>query len=302
MQKSLVVDIGGTKLHAAIINSNGEIEIDKKISTKKNKGKDGLINSLFEIIDELLMFENVPILGVASAGRIDFAKGEVYYATDNLPNWTGVKLKEILYHKYNKTVIIENDVNAAGLGEYWLGNSKSTKSSICITLGTGVAGAIIIEDKLIRGHHWSAGEIGHMIIHPGGENCNCGLNGCMEQYCSGTSLVKSYNEKAKNKISNGYEFFELIDKKDKVAYNVLNKFVDDLCLSIEMLSNTIDPEVFILGGGLIDTKDYWWENLISKLDKSPLTNIFKPKVLPAKLGNLAGLYGMAYLTLINNKM
>lgn len=302
MKKALVVDIGGTKLHAAIMNENGQIELDKKIRTKTDKGRDGLLSSLYEIIDSLISIEDVDAIGIASAGRVNFDDGSIYYATDNLPNWTGTKLKELVSKRYNKEVIVENDVNAAGIGEYWMGNSMNTSSSVCITLGTGIAGAIILNNKIVRGAHWSAGELGHMIIHPNGRQCNCGLKGCFEQYCSGTSLVKSFNNISEEKINTGYDFFNLVEYKDKTAMKILDEFTSDLSLAIDMLSNSFDPEIFIIGGGLINTKEFWWDDFINKSRSSPINNVFSPKIIQTKFENLSGLYGMAYLTLINSNI
>lgn len=300
LDQVLSIDLGGTKLHAAIINKNGEILVEKKIKTETEKGAEGLLKSIKKLIRDFIDKDyEIDTIAIASAGRINFETGKVYYATDNLPNWSGTDLRGILEKEFGLNIIVENDVNAAGLGEMWMGNASDVNSSICITLGTGIAGAIIINKQLIRGAHWSAGEIGHMIIHPQGRKCNCGLSGCFEQYCSGTALVNSFNNRSKFKIKDGYEFFELVNDKDKLALDIIDKFTDDLALSIVMLSNIIDPDAFIIGGGLINTKEYWWDSFINKVNNSPLSNIFVPEIKPAKFKNYAGLYGMAYLYFYN---
>lgn len=297
MKTVISLDVGGTKTLGALINSRGDKLREFKTATNPQQGRDGLIESLEKVIDTLLTDSSAEAIAIGSAGRINFETGAVYYATNNLPDWTDFKLKEYFEKKYNLPVIVDNDVNVAGLGEEWLGNAQNVSSYVCITLGTGIAAAIKLGNTFIRGHHWSAGEVGHMLLHPEGRQCNCGLKGCFEQYCSGTALFKIYNELSKNSsINSGRDFFELIKKRDMVALSVLNGFKQNLANALVSLANVYDPEVFILGGGLIETKEYWWDDLIKLIENSALAkNVFTPVVIPAKLGNDAGIYGAAFL-------
>lgn len=298
-KKVIAIDLGGTKIHAAIIEEDKNIIAEKKIATDKKNSPNSIVNSLYDLIHEMLSYSDVDKIGIASAGRINSVEGKVFFATDNLPGWTGVNLKDLIEKEFNIDTVVENDVNAAGLGEQWNGNAKNYNSTVCLTLGTGIAASIIINRELMRGSHWSAGEVGHMIIHPDGILCNCGLKGCFEQYCSGTALVKKYNIISEKKIMTGEEFFKLVDLKDINAINILDEFTSDLALSIINLSNIIDPDAFIIGGGLINTRDYWWDDFISKVNNSSLAEIFMPIILPSKLDNYSGLFGAAYLALNN---
>lgn len=295
MKQVIAIDIGGTKTHGALIDEQGTMIKDHRIPTNPALGPDALLSSLFALIDELKSGEDVMGIGIASAGRIDIERGEVFYSTDNIPGWSGVKLRAILEEAYQLPVFVDDDVNAAGPGEEWLGAAKGYDSYVLIALGTGIGGAVKVNGSLLRGAHWSAGELGHMILYPHGRHCNCGLDGCFEQYCSGTALVKRYHTLAQDTIKDGYALFALVEAKDPIACQVIEEFVDDLATAILSITNMFDPQILLIGGGLIDTKDYWWQCLMDKIADSPLAKIFMPRIEPAKLGNQAALYGAAYL-------
>lgn len=295
MKHVIAIDIGGTKTIGAILNEDGELLESIRIPTNPKLGPENLMKSLFEIIEQLVSIRKIDCIAIGSAGRINTETGEVFFASDNIPGWTGVKIKEIVEAKFKIQTVVENDCKVTGLGEEWMGSAIGKKSYVCIALGTGIGAAVKLNGELIHGAHWSAGELGHMTLYPNGRQCNCGLKGCLEQYCSGTALVKIFNEKTTQTITTGYEFFDLVKDKNEVALSVLNDFIDDLVVAILSLSNIYDPEIIILGGGLIDTKCYWWNQMIEKVNQSPLTNLFVPQVVPATLGSKAALYGAAYL-------
>ncbi|HHW58278.1 MAG TPA: ROK family protein [Clostridia bacterium] len=288
--KVIGVDIGGTKILGGIMDNDGNLKKLKETPTQAKLGREVILKNLFSVIDELID-EDTKGIGIGSAGRINFDTGVVEYATDNLPGWTGCNLKEVLEQRYKIPVVVDNDVNAAAIGEMWLGSGKGYKSMLVMTIGTGVGGAIIYNGQLIRGSSWSAGEIGHMILYPEGRQCNCGQRGCLEQYASGTAIYKEYNELlGEEKVSSAKEVFELYKRNDAIAMKVVNSFVKSLSLSIMSLKNIIDPEVFIIGGGVIDSKDLWWDKLKTILGRDV-------NVVPASLGGKATIFGAAKLIL-----
>lgn len=295
MKYVIAIDIGGTKTIGALFDETGKIIHEIRIPTMPKLGPEKLKESLFKVIDELLTIKKVDCISVGSAGRINIYTGEVFYASDNIPGWTNTKIKEIIEERYNIYCVVENDCKVAGYGEEWQGSARGLDNYVCLVLGTGVGGAVKCEGKMIHGSHFSAGELGHMILHPNGRDCNCGLKGCVEQYCSGTALVKIFNDISDIKINTGYEFFNLIDDKNEIAIKVLDGFVDDLSSIIITLYNCYDPEKVIIGGGLCDTRKYWWDKLETKLNQSAIAKLFKPIIVPAELGNKAGIYGAAYL-------
>jgi len=292
----LGIDIGGTKIAGGIVDDNGRLLDVEYRATDASKGKDYVLEGLNGLIAELRNRCQPDVIGIGSAGRIDVDSGSVYYATSNLPNWTGLNLKQHIEGRHGIPTVVDNDVNAAGIGEMWLGAGKNEKSAVCVTLGTGIAAAVFIDGKIVRGGRWSAGEIGHMILYPGGRPCNCGQRGCFEQYCSGTALYRSYNERCgQESIASGREFFELLAAGDGVARNVLDAFISDLAVAFISLANVYDPDLFIVGGGLIDTKAWWWEKLERYIREHANPAVANMMLVPAAFKNRAGLLGAAKL-------
>ncbi|WP_434564369.1 ROK family protein [Thermoanaerobacterium thermosaccharolyticum] len=290
MKKVIGIDIGGTKILGGVIGSNGDLIKFKETSTDANLGRDHILKKLFGVLDDLFDTD-IEGIGIGSAGRINFNTGEVIYATDNLPGWTGINLKEIISQKYKTKTIVENDVNAAIIGENWVGSAKNYRDILMITLGTGVGGAIILDGKLIRGSHFSAAEIGHTILYPDGKRCNCGQNGCVEQYISGTAIYKRYNEiVGSNLVNSAKDVFDLYMKNDKISKLVVDEFIKSLSLLIFNIRNFIDPEIIILGGGVTNSKDLWWEYLKSQIKCDLNISI-------AGLNNFSTAYGAAKLIL-----
>ncbi|MCM8900691.1 ROK family protein [Caldicoprobacter algeriensis] len=285
------IDIGGTKILGGIVEEDGTLLKVKQVGTQAEKGKDAILANLFRLIDDLIAEGRVDGIGVGSAGRIDHKRGVVVYATDNLPGWTGLPLKGIIEDKYQVAVAVDNDVNAAVLGEMWLGAGRNYRDILMMTIGTGVGGAVVADGKLIRGSSCSAGEIGHMILYPEGKQCNCGRKGCLEQYISGTALYKQYNELSKNlKVNNAWQVFELYKQRDEIAAKVIGDFVRLLSISIMSIKNILDPEVFIIGGGVVESKDLWWDDLKTSLGSDI-------NIMSAELGDKATMFGAVQLVL-----
>lgn len=296
MRYYLAFDIGGTKTIGAIVSDQGKIVEQLRIPTQPHLGPENLIQSLFEIVEQFIAKGyRIDAIGVGAAGRIDIHQGSVFYASDNIPGWTNQNIKQQLEEKFSIITFVDNDCNVAGLGEEWLGVAKQVSSYVSLSLGTGVGAAVKVNGKLLHGAHWSGGELGHMTLYPEGHPCNCGLKGCLEQYCSGPALVKTFNRIVQEDIKDGYEFFELVKSNHEVAVCVLNEFVKNLVTACVSLFNIYDPEVIIIGGGLIDTKEYWWDNFQEQLKASSLNDLFKLNVVQAQLGSLAAIYGAAYL-------
>ncbi|QVK19544.1 ROK family protein [Mycoplasmatota bacterium] len=294
MIKVIGIDIGGTQIKGAIIDNSGNCNYITKVDTNTSQGREGLLNGLNQVIETLLSKnELVEGIGIGSAGRIDYINGVVYYATDNLPGWSGFHLQEYVEETYHLPTVVENDANAALIGEKWQGVGKGYKDIIMITLGTGVGGASILNDQLYQGSHFSATEYGHVILYPNGYPCNCGQSGCVEQYISGTALVKRV-KKAGISINHGKELFDHIKQGNEKAKDVLNEYVNDIAITIHNINLSYDPKLVIIGGGVVDSKDEWWHLLQEKLSLNPQ---IQSDVKPAILGNKAGLYGASKLAI-----
>ncbi|WP_404445661.1 ROK family protein [Sutcliffiella horikoshii] len=290
------VDIGGTGVKGAIISKEAEILQEVKVSTNIAEGREGILRSVVSVIDSLFR-NNIPIsgIGLGSAGRIDPEKGEVVYATANLPNWEGTKLKAFLEKKYEVESYIENDANTALLGEMWAGatHKKQIETVVMLTLGTGVGGATALNGKILNGNRFQSGEWGHVILIPHGKPCNCGKEGCIEQYLSGTALIHAVHTETEFSFTHGAEIFEAYSNGNKQVKKVVDQYIDYLTIVIYNITVAIDPQAILIGGGLIDSKAHWWHELENKLRNMDVTTA----VLPASLGNKAGMFGAAAMAL-----
>ena len=304
MKYAAAIDVGGTKILGALVDEEGNVRKEIRVPSNLELGGLHVMGKIFELIDQFCELEKPDAIGIGIGGRIDVEKGVINWGVKPVPHWFGLKVKEMTENRYHVPCVVDNDVKVAGYGEQWMGAAKGVNSFVCITLGTGIGAAVCIDGKMLHGSHWSGGEIGHAILYPGGRACTCGFQGCTEQYLSGTALVNIYNEKAAVKVNTGYEFFEHVKEKEPLALDVLAQFVDNLCILLNSLCNTYDPEKFIIGGGLIDTKEFWWDELQKKMSISPINQVYAPVIIPALLGNRAGYYGSAYIAfqMLNGKL
>ncbi|MCF6411569.1 ROK family protein [Pseudalkalibacillus salsuginis] len=289
--KAIGIDIGGTTIKGAIVDEKRKIHHQVTIQTNRSEGRNGILATLTTTIDQLLENETeIMGIGIGTAGRVDVDRGKVIYSTANLPGWQGINLREFITNTYALPAFIDNDANAALAGEWW-NRGEIYDSVTFLTLGTGVGGANMIRRKIFRGNLWNGGEWGHVILYPEGRACNCGNRGCIEQYLSGTALVKTANGQSGRTYTNGADLFEAFQAGDRKIQPIVERYLDDLALVVYNLSVSIDPEAVIIGGGVIESKDQWWDVLIEKLTGKDV-NL---DVLPAALGNKAGMIGAVKL-------
>jgi glucokinase len=288
------MDIGGTKIKAGILSSDGEIKLQLVVKTPTQQGREGILACIIKITQQLQDMHSEPIhaLGIGTAGRVDRATGTVVYATDNLPGWMGTQLKSNMEVQFPFPVFVDNDVNTAALGEGWLGAGIGKKHYILVTLGTGIGGALVYDGKLIAGPRGGVGEVGHMILYPNGLPCNCGQSGCLEQYISGTAL----NQLAKriNMSWGSRELMVQLERKEPRATEAMMKFIDDLSVGLISMQNMFDPELIILGGGVMDSHPLWWSELEARIQTHTPQYL---SIAPAILGNQAGMLGAAWYAL-----
>lgn len=287
MTKTIGLDIGGTKIQGAIIDESGEILKTYRLETCAREGKDKVLENISKIID-FLKTDEIEAIGVGTPGFIDSENGIVTFA-GNIDGWTGLNLKKEIEKISNLPVFIENDANIALVCEKWLGAGKGFKDIVMITIGTGLGGAVYNEKMgLLSGSHFQGAELGHLILHPNGEYCTCGQSGCAESYCSGTALVRHYEELTRSRLS-GAEIFK-ISEKDEKAKKVIDRFTSDLAWFLTSLRNVFDPELIIIGGGVINSKDYWWDEVLKNF-KNYCHLSEEIEIKPAKFLNDAGVIG-----------
>ncbi len=288
--KIIAIDIGGTEIKASLY-INDKITKTYKQQTNNSLGRETVMNTLYDVINQLLE-DSVDRVGVVTAGAIDIDTGYIVANDGQLSDWVGFSIKEQLELKYNIPVYIDNDANGALIGE--IQEYKSEYSNIAmITLGTGVGTALYLNDTVYRGSTYQV-EFGHMTLIPFGELCSCGKLGCAEQYLSGSALTKLAINKVSNKITHGKELFQLFEEGNKKAIDVVEEYTDLLAIYINSINKFIDYELLIIGGGVITSK----EILIPILKRKLLSLGIRKRIEPAKHLNNAGIIG-AYLLASN---
>lgn len=212
----MVLDIGGTAIKSGLY-IDGELTDIRETPTEAQKGKAHVVNRAKEIITDYQQHSAFERIGISTAGQVDPVRGEIIYANENIPGYTGTKLKEIMEQQFHVPACVENDVNAAAIGESVFGAGKGYKEFVCLTYGTGVGGAIFTNGKLYTGSSFSAGEFGAIVTHPearfAGQNI---FSGCYEEYASTTALVKNA-KRFDSSLSNGRKIFERFDEPDVKA-------------------------------------------------------------------------------------
>lgn len=293
---ALALDLGGTNIRLAAIGEDGTVFSRSRSATPKNSSSNEIISIIVALADECR--HNVPdpslVFAIAAAvpATIDERAG-VLNKLPNLPALEGVNLRDILSNKLGIPAILENDANAAAYGENWLGASRGVDDSICITLGTGVGGGLIINGVPFRGKDGTAGELGHVCVEPQGVPCGCGGRGCIEQYASATAIVRMARE-AGIEASSSFEVFNAATGGSAVAVEVFRVMGSYLGIGISSLINVLNPEMVVLGGGVSAA----WELFIGPVkDEIAVRSFRQPaeraNIVRAELGDDAGILGAA---------
>ncbi len=251
-----------------------------------------------KILQILKDHPEVQAIGIGTRGMVDAEKGVITFETETLPGWQGTEVKTLLEKASGLRVELNNDANCASLAESMLGAAKGYRRTLCLTLGTGLGGGYIEDGIIIHGTHGGACEVGHMILYPGGHVCSCGRPGCAEQYVSGTALRRIIAEHnvvdENNQLVSPNHLFQLALEGHTGAQAVTQKFTSDLAIVISSLQAVLDMDCVVIGGGVSDSAESWWDLMMSALE--PL--LLKPlEVKKAKFGNEAGMLGAALLVL-----
>jgi glucokinase len=289
----LALDVGGTAIKSALI-SNGQIKMANQFPSEGKLGGPHIIHNIMKIIDS---YEDYDVIGISTTGQVDSISGSIIYANDNVPNYTGTHLSKIINDKYHKPVFVENDVNAAAIGEGYFGAGKKEKDFLCLTYGTGIGGAIIMNKEIYKGSYGVAGEMGHMLTHINGRECTCGQHGCYEQYASTTALIREVM-KYDNNLNNGKLIFSCLDNpsisenRNQVVKTIVDAWIDEIIYGLINLIHIFNPSCIILGGGIM-VQPYIINAIHTRLPNKVMNSFKNVKIVTAELGNNAGVYGMA---------
>lgn len=293
------VDLGGTNLKFGLLNLNYEIKDKKILDTRKYLRKlrliQVIIDSIKEIIkDNRLTKKDVLGIGLGFPGPIDYRKGIVHFLP-NIPGWKNVKLKAILKKRLGMDIFMDNDANLMCLAEHKIGAAKGFRNTICLTLGTGVGGGLVIENRLYRGGAYAAGEIGHVPINEYGPRCNCNGRACLESYVGNQRIMARAKSLFKRKISLE-ELSRLARDGNKKAISIWQETGRKLGLALSGVVNLLNPDCIVIGGGLSNVGGVLFKNIINTIkDRAMPVQAGHVKILKAKLGDDAGIMGAAIM-------
>ncbi|MBM7618454.1 glucokinase [Bacillus tianshenii] len=303
---SIGVDIGGTKIAAGVVSTYGEVLLKKTVATPKFS-RVAILDLLQKLIEDLTDWaakEGITLdkIGIGTAGQVDSHQGIILSGTANIKDWGNIHLKEVLSAYTELPVQVDNDVNVLTLAEKMFGAAKGYREIVCLALGTGVGGGVITNGSLVRGTWGGAAELGHITLDMNGEMCNCGLKGCLETYASGTWIAKRMQmllEKEEGKPMepvSSREVFRLFHEGNDLAVQVISTMIKGLSYGIVNLIHTFNPEVIVLGGGVMSDNQwiiYLVEREIRSIGLQSLVSGVKLKI--SSLDADSGIVGAAML-------
>ncbi len=307
------IDLGGTSIKMGLIDQQGNILHSLQYPTPVKEGYAKVLSVFTQMAESLLresghQWRNIAGVGIGVPAFLDFQKGLVVEVV-NL-GWHKVSLQEDMGRIWNVPVVVENDANAAALGEMWTGAGKGVSQLLCLTLGTGIGGGVIINGEIYHGANGTAGEVGHMTLKAhGGRVCNCGRTGCLETEASATAIVLDALERVQG-ISAGplqEEFartgtltaiavIQLAQQGEPVCREIIAKVGAILGNSLADMCCLLNPEMIVIGGGVSQAGNILFDPLIKAFNSAVLPRAAENVVIvPAKLGNRAGMTGAAWL-------
>lgn len=290
--KYICFDVGGTAIKFGLVDENFNILFSEEFPTNTYKDTDNMVLRAMEA--KLKEYEGqYDAIGISTAGQVDFITGIINDGVGNIPNYNHSDLRGTFEKEFGVPVGIDNDVNAAALGEAHFGAARGANDFLCLTYGTGVGGAIYINGDIYRGSRFAGGEFGHMATHKDGRPCTCGRIGCYEAYAACRVFTTAVSERM-GKPMNGREIFEPENLKNPIIMEEINNWEDEIALGLRNLCYIFNPPLIVLGGGIM-SEDMLIEDIRKKVDAQLEDNYRHVKIVKAELRNKAGLLGAAWL-------
>lgn len=314
MKYYMGIDLGGTNIAAGIVDESYKIIAQATVKTNCPRSAEAIIDDMAKVGIQAaekagLTMEDIEWVGVGAPGSINKDTGVIEYS-NNL-DFYDVPLRKMLEERMGKTIHIENDANAAAYGEYIAGSAVKANISVMVTLGTGVGGGIVIDNKIFTGFNFAGAELGHAVIVLDGRPCTCGRRGCLESYASATGLItttREFMEADKSsemwelcggdvtKIS-GRTAFDAMRKGDETAQKVVDTYIKELGCGITNIINIFQPDILSIGGGISNEGDYLMKPLQAVIAKEVYSRNSgrNTEIVVATLANDAGIIGAAML-------
>jgi len=308
---SVGIDIGGTKIAGALVDDAGNVAEELRVKSPITDPGE-MVEAIASVINQLTSGQKVIGVGVAAAGFLS-ADREIMFHSPNIAAWRNEPLKSRLQDKTSFPVLLENDANAAGWAEFRFGAGRNVSSMIMLTIGTGVGGAVVTEGQLLKGGFGIGGELGHVMLVPGGRACGCGLNGCLETYASGTALLQAARDLADSadplgeslrKLNSdsgdltGEQLYQAIMEDDPGALGLISELGKNLGIAIgSVFVPVLDPELVVVGGGVSAVGERLLDPMRAGYSKSLPAKGYRPEltIVKAQFLNQAGLIGAADL-------
>jgi len=315
------VDLGGTNIKFGIVSEKGKVLQKGMLSAQANLGRNAILNNINKAVGESLALAKakkikIKGIGVGSPGTVNLKSGKIEGSCPNLPQMVNVNLKGWLSKNFKFPIYVDNDTNVMALAESKFGAAKGYKDALCLTLGTGIGGGMILDGKLFHGSSFAGAEFGHMTICYNGRRCNCGGIGCLEMYASAPAMVKDAKwllrrdrksvirkliQENASKLTTEV-IFEAERKGDVLASNVINQACAYLGAGIASAVNLLNPQVVVIGGGVSEGGTSFIRRIEKEVKRRAFPSATKHlKVVRAKLGNDAGFIGAAILCSSTNQ-
>ncbi len=284
MKNYVCIDIGGTSIKYGVINEELDFLVTNEMDTEAKKGGQNILNKIIQIVSIYKDDYKIEGICISTAGMVDCEKGEIIYASSLIPNYTGTKIKSVIEEKFNIQCEVENDVNCAALAEHFAGGAKGSNISLCLTIGTGIGGAIIINNEVYHGAFGSGGEVGYMNM----------MGSTFQELGASSVLVKKVAKmkEISEKDINGKYIFDKAKEGDIDCIKAIDELIEVLGQGIANICYIINPEVVVLGDGIMAQKEYLYDKIRSSMDKNLISFIGnKTRLEFAVNENKAGMLG-----------
>lgn len=285
----MTLDIGGTAIKSALCR-DGQLSSPDEFPTQAEAGGAHVIGRALEIIHRYAEKASFDRIGISTAGQVDPVRGRIIYANKNIPGYTGTEISQIMEQEFAVPTAVENDVNAAAIGEAHFGAGRGERDFACLTYGTGVGGALFLNGELYHGSSCSAGEFGALITHPEDRRPQEDMySGCYEKYASATALVQRA-AKLDPSMDSGRRIFSRADEPG--VRQLIDDWITEILIGLVTITHMMNPSCFILGGGVME-QPYILEQITLRLPELIMPSFRHVRIRRAELGNRAGLLGAA---------